>query len=91
MTHRNWWIALPIVLAVTLKTLSAPVLAQTVASPPVVKTDLGPVEGAHRDGIDVFLGIPFAAPPTGERRLATTRTASTSTSGRRRRRRSRVR
>jgi len=70
MTHRKWWIALPIVLVVSLRTLSIPVLAQTVASPPVVKTDLGPVEGAHRDGIDVFLGIPFAAPPTGERRLA---------------------
>ena len=70
MMHFRWWIALPIVLAVNLTTLGAPVLAQSVASPPVVETDLGPVEGAHRDGIDVFLGIPFAAPPTGERRLA---------------------
>ena len=70
MTHRRGWIALPIFLAVIIKTLSAPVLAQPTASVPVVKTDLGPVEGAHRNGVETFLGFPFAAPPTGERRLA---------------------
>jgi para-nitrobenzyl esterase len=47
-----------------------PVLAQPAASAPVIKTDLGPVEGAHRNGVDVFFGIPFAAPPSGEHRLA---------------------
>ena len=66
MTYRG--IGLPIVIAVI--ALGTPALAQSVASAPVVKTDLGPVEGTHRDGVDVFLGIPFAAPPTGERRLA---------------------
>jgi para-nitrobenzyl esterase len=67
MGHRGW-IALPLLLAVTI--LGTPVLAQSAASARVVKTDLGPVEGALRDGVDVFLGIPYAAPPTGERRLA---------------------
>jgi para-nitrobenzyl esterase len=70
MTHRSRWIALPIVLAVILKILGIPAFAESIAAAPVVKTDLGPVEGARRGDVDVFLGIPFAAPPTGERRLA---------------------
>jgi para-nitrobenzyl esterase len=70
MTHRGRWIALPIVLAVIVKALGSPAFAQSAAPQPIVKTDLGPVEGAHRGGVDMFLGIPFAAPPTGERRLA---------------------
>lgn len=37
---------------------------------PKVQTSLGSVEGARRDGTDVFLGIPYALPPTGEHRLA---------------------
>ena len=40
------------------------------SAPPKVQTSLGPVEGLRRDGADVFLGIPYALPPTGERRLA---------------------
>jgi len=35
---------------------------------PVVTTTTGKVEGFEKDGLKVFLGIPFAAPPTGERR-----------------------
>ena len=50
--------------------LIPPALAQAAAPAPVVRTELGPVEGAHRDGLDVFLGIPYAAPPTGALRLA---------------------
>jgi para-nitrobenzyl esterase len=34
----------------------------------VVKTDAGSVSGITQDGIRVFLGIPFAAPPTGDLR-----------------------
>jgi para-nitrobenzyl esterase len=38
-------------------------------APPVVATAAGPVEGlAYEDGSAAFLGIPFAQPPTGERR-----------------------
>ncbi|MCP3385372.1 MULTISPECIES: carboxylesterase/lipase family protein [unclassified Bradyrhizobium] len=37
---------------------------------PKVQTSLGRVEGARHDDTDVFLGIPYALPPTGERRLA---------------------
>jgi para-nitrobenzyl esterase len=74
MTHRRGRIVLLIFLIVAgcLATAipSAPVFAQLAASAPLVRTDLGPVEGAHRNGLDVFLGIPYAAPPTGERRLA---------------------
>ena len=34
----------------------------------VVKTDAGSVSGLNQDGLRVFLGIPFAAPPTGDLR-----------------------
>jgi para-nitrobenzyl esterase len=35
---------------------------------PVVKTTIGKVEGLEKDGLNIFLGIPFAAPPVGKRR-----------------------
>jgi para-nitrobenzyl esterase len=35
---------------------------------PVVKTDAGLVSGTTSDNIDIFKGIPFAAPPVGELR-----------------------
>jgi len=36
-----------------------------------IATSLGPVAGIHNaDGIDVFLGIPYAKPPKGERRFS---------------------
>ncbi|MEV0114985.1 carboxylesterase family protein [Streptomyces sp. NPDC050844] len=37
---------------------------------PVVETTLGPVRGLKRDGIGMFLGIPYAAPPQGAGRFA---------------------
>jgi para-nitrobenzyl esterase len=37
---------------------------------PKIQTSLGAVEGLRHDGIDVFWAIPYALPPTGERRLA---------------------
>ncbi|MXO87057.1 carboxylesterase family protein [Altererythrobacter aurantiacus] len=39
------------------------------ATTPVVETDKGLVQGLEQDGIDAFLGIRYAAPPTGERRF----------------------
>lgn len=39
------------------------------APSPVVETKTGPVQGtASSDGLDVFLGIPYAAPPVGDLR-----------------------
>ncbi len=34
----------------------------------VIQIDSGPVDGKVEDGISVFLGIPYTAPPTGELR-----------------------
>jgi para-nitrobenzyl esterase len=51
-------------------------LAQSPSTPAVaaaseiVATDLGPVRGQERDGVRYFLGIPYAAPPTGTLRWA---------------------
>lgn len=39
-----------------------------VAAEPTVRTTEGPVQGAVKNGISVFLGIPYAAPPVGDLR-----------------------
>jgi para-nitrobenzyl esterase len=39
--------------------------AATTSSSNVVRTDQGALSGAGSDGVDRFLGIPYAAPPTG--------------------------
>ncbi|MBW2091700.1 MAG: carboxylesterase family protein, partial [Deltaproteobacteria bacterium] len=35
---------------------------------PIVTTTFGKIEGLEQDGLYVFKGIPFAAPPVGDRR-----------------------
>ena len=35
---------------------------------PIVETTSGPVRGTLEDGLHIFRGIPFAAPPVGKRR-----------------------
>src|SRR5262245_36219086 len=35
---------------------------------PVVKTVEGPVRGFKKDGVETYLGIPYAAPPVGDLR-----------------------
>jgi para-nitrobenzyl esterase len=51
--------------AVILTLLAAAALA---ASPDEVKIDTGALRGKTADGVAAYKGIPFAAPPTGERR-----------------------
>ena len=58
------------------------------ADPTLVQTQQGPVKGASSNGVQRFLGIPYAAPPTGALRwkppaapLARTGTLEASQSG----------
>lgn len=46
----------------------SPAVASATAGGPVVETTSGPVAGTVQDGITVFRGIPYAAPPVGDRR-----------------------
>ncbi|MFT4153485.1 carboxylesterase/lipase family protein [Parafilimonas sp.] len=46
--------------------ITATSFAQT--KPPVVKTKAGMVSGITKDGLNIFKGIPFAAPPVGKLR-----------------------
>src|SRR4051794_11729033 len=67
-------LSLPVALAGTLATgvVTAGAASSTVASPahrpPVVMTDRGAVRGASSDGVERFLGVPYAAAPTGSLR-----------------------
>ncbi|WP_329339549.1 carboxylesterase family protein [Streptomyces sp. NBC_01352] len=47
----------------------------TDSAPPVVRTEGGVVRGRREDGLTVFRGIPFAAPPVGEARFQAPRPA----------------
>lgn len=53
---------------VVLAAVLAPYIACARPIPPQVKTQSGWVEGNEAGGLQVFLGIPYAAPPVGELR-----------------------
>ena len=48
--------------------LLTPALARDKHSTPPVMTTEGPVQGVVKNGVNLFLGIPYAAPPVGEGR-----------------------
>ena len=52
---------------VLLATLAAPAIAADPESP-VVRVTAGQVRGTVREGVSAWLGVPFAAPPTGDNR-----------------------
>ena len=63
---RNW-----LVLAVTVSSLTTPLIASAQdsnrdkeAPELIVATETGQVRGLSADGVDKFLAIPYAAPPT---------------------------
>ena len=44
------------------------VLIASAVHPAAVRTDVGLIEGVSKDGLDVYRGVPFAAPPVGSLR-----------------------
>lgn len=60
-------------LAVLLLVASTVDLSADVNRPDVVQLDSGPICGMLEDGMRIFLGIPYAAPPVGELRWKPTR------------------
>src|SRR5580693_1918143 len=59
-----------ILASMTFAIASSGLHAQTASEAPKASTSLGAVDGMRRENIEMFLGIPYALPPTGERRLA---------------------
>ena len=55
--------------SLALSSLTLALLARSASAAPTVTTTYGPIEGATVDGIDGYLGIPFAAPPSGALRF----------------------
>ena len=60
-------------LALLAPALPAAAVGSTAANPLVVHTDKGAVRGTTSNGVDSFLGIPYAAPPVGSLRWQPTK------------------
>ncbi|MBO9713873.1 carboxylesterase family protein [Sphingomonas sp.] len=54
--------------AMAIGVAAMPGTAAAQAAAPVVKVEGGALSGSHQGGLDVFKGIPYAAPPVGNRR-----------------------
>ena len=59
-----------------LAALALPCVAATAHHQPTVRTDKGVVQGVRDSGVDSFLGIRYAAPPTGDLRWRAPRPAA---------------
>ncbi|MEU6206157.1 carboxylesterase family protein [Micromonospora musae] len=57
-----------LVLTVLLTAQTAPAVAAPATAGPVVRTDRGLIRGVTGDGYRTFHAVPYAAPPTGDRR-----------------------
>jgi carboxylesterase type B len=76
-THAAAGAALPLALAMSALTVPAAWAGgPTTSSSPVVTTTEGAVRGATTEGVDRFLGIPYAASPTGDLRWRAPRPAA---------------
>ncbi|MGA2104204.1 MAG: carboxylesterase family protein [Methanoregula sp.] len=64
--HRGWYILAACLIVAGLVLLSG--CTQQAQDSTIVKTNAGSVSGINQDGIRVYLGIPFAAPPVGDLR-----------------------
>src|SRR2546429_127057 len=67
--RRNWTLAMTIAIVATL-ILSGRALVPPPVEPlrPPVKVEAGLIQGSAEDGLTVYRGIPYAAPPTGNLR-----------------------
>lgn len=56
--------------------VTQPLAAEVPSTTPIVETTQGKVQGLKDDGVDAFLGLPYAAPPVGPLRFRAPQPAS---------------
>src|SRR5262245_5230321 len=61
----SWHAALVLGAFLALGALATPALATAMPATPPVMTTEGPVQGFVQQGVHIFLGLPYAAPPVG--------------------------
>lgn len=59
-----------LIAALLFAVIAAPASAKPSSAGPIVRTSDGKIRGAESDGVYAFKGIPYAAPPIGDRRWA---------------------